>query len=54
MRNVQALMIPANFLTKVLLTHVHTDHWGDLATLWAGGWTSSRIAPENPSTPSSS
>ncbi|MHC4946193.1 MAG: guanitoxin biosynthesis MBL fold metallo-hydrolase GntH [Planctomycetota bacterium] len=45
MRNVQALMIPANYLTKVFLTHLHTDHWGDLATLWAGGWTSGRTVP---------
>jgi ribonuclease Z len=45
MRNVQALMIPANFLTKVFFTHLHTDHWGDLATLWAGGWTSGRTVP---------
>jgi ribonuclease Z len=45
MRNVQALMIPANYLTKVFLTHLHTDHWGDLATLWAGGWTAGRTVP---------
>jgi ribonuclease Z len=45
MRNVQALMIPANYLTKVFFTHLHTDHWGDLATLWAGGWTAGRTVP---------
>ena len=45
MRNVQALMIPANFLTKIFLTHLHTDHWGDLGTLWAGGWTAGRTVP---------
>jgi ribonuclease Z len=45
MRNVQALMIPANFLTKVFFTHLHTDHWGDLGTLWAGGWTAGRTVP---------
>ena len=42
MTNVAALMIPYDFLDKVFLTHLHTDHWGDLATLWAGGWTSTR------------
>ena len=42
MGNVAALMIPYDFLNKVFLSHLHTDHWGDLATLWAGGWTSGR------------
>ena len=42
MVNVAALMIPYDFLDKVFLTHLHTDHWGDLTTLWAGGWTSGR------------
>ncbi len=43
--NLQALMIPADFLTKVFLTHLHTDHWGDLTSLWAGGWTAGRSGP---------
>ncbi len=42
MVNIAALMIPYDFLNKVFLSHLHTDHWGDLATLWAGGWTSGR------------
>ncbi len=42
MVNIAALMIPYDFLNKVFLTHLHTDHWGDLATLWAGGWTGGR------------
>ena len=45
MVNVAALMIPYDFLNKVFLTHLHTDHWGDLATLWAGGWTAGRTGP---------
>ncbi len=45
MANVQALSIPADYLTKVFLSHLHTDHWGDLASLWAGGWTSGRTRP---------
>ena len=45
MRNINALMIPAEFLTKVFLSHLHTDHWGDLDALWAGGWTSGRPVP---------
>jgi len=32
-------------LSKVFLSHLHTDHWGDLATLWAGGWTAGRTGP---------
>ena len=45
MSNVAALMIPYDFLDKVFLTHLHTDHWGDLTTLWAGGWTAGRTKP---------
>ena len=45
MRNLNALMIPAEYLTKVFLSHLHTDHWGDLDSLWAGGWTSGRPVP---------
>ena len=45
MANVQALSIPADYLTKVFLSHLHTDHWGDLAALWAGGWTGGRTRP---------
>ena len=45
MTNVAALMIPYDFLDKVFLTHLHTDHWGDLSTLWAGGWTAGRTKP---------
>jgi ribonuclease Z len=43
--NLQALMIPSNFLTKIFLTHLHTDHWADLVSLWAGGWTAGRTVP---------
>jgi ribonuclease Z len=43
--NMAALMIPFDFLTKVFLSHLHTDHWGDLPGLWAGGWTSGRTVP---------
>lgn len=45
MVNVAALMIPYDFLNKLFLSHLHTDHWGDLATLWAGGWTAGRTGP---------
>ncbi len=45
MRNIASLMIPYEYLTKVFLSHLHTDHWGDLASLWAGGWTAGRPVP---------
>ena len=45
MVNVAALMIPYDFLDKIFLTHLHTDHWGDLTTIWAGGWTAGRTGP---------
>ncbi len=45
MPNIAALMIPYDFLDKVFLTHLHTDHWGDLDGLWAGGWTAGRTGP---------
>jgi len=45
MANVMSLMIPANMLTKVFASHLHTDHVGDMAALWAGGWTGGRTVP---------
>ncbi len=45
MRNIASLMIPYQYLTKVFLSHLHTDHWGDLDSLWAGGWTAGRPVP---------
>jgi len=38
-------MIPYDYLDTIFLSHLHTDHWGDLATLWAGGWTAGRTGP---------
>jgi len=43
--NLAALMIPFDFVNKVILSHLHTDHWGDLPGLWAGGWTAGRTVP---------
>jgi ribonuclease Z len=45
MRNIQSLSIPPDFLTKIFISHLHTDHWGDLAGMWAGGWTGGRTKP---------
>ena len=43
--NMAALMIPFDFLNKIILSHLHTDHWGDLPGHWAGGWTAGRTVP---------
>jgi len=45
MGNVAPLNIPYDYLDKIFLSHLHTDHWGDLAALWAGGWTAGRTKP---------
>lgn len=45
MPNIAAYMIPYDFLDKVFISHLHTDHFGDLGTLWAGGWTAGRTGP---------
>lgn len=42
MANIASLMIPYQYLDKVFLSHLHTDHMGDLLGLWAGGWTAGR------------
>jgi ribonuclease Z len=43
--NITALQISPDALDTVFLTHLHTDHMGDLGTLWAGGWVSGRTGP---------
>jgi ribonuclease Z len=32
-------------LDKVFVSHLHTDHAGDLAGLWVGGWLNGRYNP---------
>ncbi len=43
--NLGCLNIPYDYLDKVFLSHLHTDHAGDLAALWVGGWISGRHGP---------
>ncbi len=42
---IAALQIPYNFLDKLFLGHLHTDHFGDLASLFVGGALSGRQKP---------
>ncbi len=42
MANLASYMIPYEFLDKIFLSHLHTDHMGDLGAIWAGGWTAGR------------
>ena len=39
------LQIPYNYLDKVFLSHLHTDHFGDLDALFVGGALSGRQRP---------
>ena len=40
-----ALKIPYNFIDKVFLGHLHSDHFGDLDALWVGGVVGNRVVP---------
>jgi len=41
-------------LDKVFASHLHTDHVGDVGSLWVGGWLNGRYTPLNVYGPSSS
>ncbi len=43
--NLSGLQADYANLDKVFATHLHTDHIGDLATLWIGGWVAGRYTP---------
>ena len=42
---IAALQIPYNYIDKVFLSHLHTDHFGDLDALFVGGALSGRQKP---------
>ncbi len=42
---ISALKIPYNFIDKVFLGHLHSDHFGDLDALWIGGVIANRVVP---------
>ena len=39
------LEIDYSTLDKVFISHLHTDHAGDIAALWVGGWLNGRYTP---------
>lgn len=43
--NIGCLEIPFDHLDKIFVSHLHTDHVGDLAALWTGGWVGGRHGP---------
>ncbi len=40
-----AMKIPYDYLNKVFIGHLHSDHFGALADLWIGGVIGNRIVP---------
>jgi len=43
--NMSLLELPWDKFTKVFISHLHSDHFGDLPTLLAGGWQMGRSIP---------
>ena len=43
--NLGSLEIPYDFLNKVFISHLHTDHMGDLPALYVGGVVGGRVSP---------
>ena len=42
---ISALKIPYNYIDKVFIGHLHSDHFGDLDALWVGGVVGNRVVP---------
>ncbi|MHC4234939.1 MAG: guanitoxin biosynthesis MBL fold metallo-hydrolase GntH [Planctomycetota bacterium] len=40
-----AMKIPYDFLDKVFVGHLHSDHFGDMDALWVGGVIGNRVKP---------
>jgi ribonuclease Z len=43
--NLAALQIPYDYLNKVFISHLHTDHFGDFGALYVGGLINGRTIP---------
>jgi ribonuclease Z len=39
------MKIPYDYLDKVFIGHLHSDHFGDLDALWIGGVVANRVTP---------
>ena len=42
---ITAQKIPYDFMDKVFISHLHVDHYGDLASFWLGGTVMNRLTP---------
>ncbi len=42
---ISAMKIPYDFLDKVFIGHLHSDHFGDMDALWVGGVIGNRVNP---------
>ncbi len=42
---ISAMKIPYNYLNKVFIGHLHSDHFGDLDALYCGGIVANRVVP---------
>ncbi len=42
---ISAMKIPYDYLDKIFIGHLHSDHIGDLDALWIGGVVANRVAP---------
>ena len=51
---ISALKIPMDYLDKVFVGHLHSDHFGDMDALWIGGVIGNRVKPLRAWGPSSS
>lgn len=51
---IAAMQIPYNYLNKVFIGHLHSDHFGDLDALYCGGIVANRVVPLEVWGPSSS
>ena len=40
-----AMKIPYNYIDKIFLGHLHSDHFGDLDAVWVGGVVANRVVP---------
>ena len=42
---ISAMKIPYNYLDKIFLGHLHSDHFGDLDAIYCGGIVANRVVP---------